>query len=363
MNNLTCSEQLVEAFKATEYKLMGHGLASIDLLVEAMNAIGKDNERDYYGSGKVITEFQDKLASELGMEDAVFFPSGTMAQQIALRMWCDESDVKTVAYHPLCHLEIHEEDGLKELHGIKTVLLGDKDRLFTLEDLKSVKEILGALVIELPQREIGGQLPSFEELKAISDYCHEAIIPLHLDGARLFECLPYYKKNASEICALFDSVYISFYKGLGAISGAMLLGSEEFCTESKVWKRRHGGDLYGLFPYIIPADYCYEMRKDKFGAYYEGAVKLAKMFNQCKLIKTIPEIPVTNMFHVHIDLPKEEAEKAFAKAYSLSNVGIRGNIYGDDKSSYFEFNVGDNYLDIPEVNILKLFEKLKSSII
>lgn len=355
----TSSEQLIDSFKSTTYKLMGHGVATTKLLVEAMENIGQDSQPDVYGSGEVITGFQNKIAKELGFEDAVFFPSGTMAQQIALRLWCDENEVKTVAYHPLCHLEIHEQDGLKELHGIRTVLLGDQDRLFTLEDLKAVPEILGAVLIELPQREIGGQLPSFEELEAISSYCHEALIPLHLDGARLFECLPYYGKTASEVCALFDSVYISFYKGFGGVTGAMLCGDEDFCQQSKVWKRRHGGDLYALYPYIIPADYCYEMRKDKFGFYYEGAVKLAKLFNQCEHITTLPEVPVSNMFHVHISLPKVEVEQAFCEAYECSNLGIRANVIGDEDSCHFEFYVGDQYLEVPEENISKCFDILK----
>lgn len=359
MAEQTSSDLLKQTYLNTKYKLMGHGVSSTNDLIEAMEAIGKDVERDYYGTGEVIENFQNKLAKECGFEAGVFFPSGTMAQQIALRMWCDISEVKTVAYHPLCHLEIHEEDGLKELHGIRTVLLGEEDRLFTLEDLKAVPEILGAVVIELPQREIGGQLPSFEELEAISDYCHEAIIPLHLDGARLFECLPYYGKTASEICALFDSVYISFYKGIGGVTGAMLLGDEDFCDESKVWKRRHGGDLYALYPYIIPADYYYEQRKDKFTSYYKGAVKLAKLFNECKNITINPEVPVSNMFHVHIDLPKEAVEKALTEAYKTSEVGIRANIYEDEKSCYFEFNVGDCFGQVPEEKIELCFKKLK----
>lgn len=359
MSDKLWSEELVKSYKKTDYKLMGHGPATTDLLIKSMEAIGSDRTPDFYGTGEIITDFQDKLAKDLGKEDGVFFPSGTMAQQIAMRMWCDKSNVKTVAYHPKCHLEIHEEDGLKELHGIKSILLGEEDRLFTIEDLKAVKESIGAVLIELPQREIGGQLPSFEELVEISNYCHSNNIPLHLDGARLFECLPYYRKKAYEICDLFDSVYISFYKGFGGVTGAMLLGSEEFCKESKVWKRRHGGDLYGLYPYIIPADYCYEMRKDKFGLYYDGAVKIAKLFNKCKHINTRPEVPVSNMFHVHIDLPREQVEEVFSKVYDESNVGIRPTIYGDDKSTYFEFNIGDVYLNTPLEEIEKAFNVME----
>jgi threonine aldolase len=142
-----------------------------------------------YGKGQIIEDFQAKMAALLGKETAVFFPSGTMAQQIALRIWCDEKGVRKVAYHPLSHLEIHEEDGLKELHGIETVLLADKSRVIVFEDVVDMEEGIACVLLELPQREIGGQLPSFETLKQISEYCRDKAIKLHLDGARLLEVL------------------------------------------------------------------------------------------------------------------------------------------------------------------------------
>ena len=112
--------------------MAGHGKRDIQILKEAFQAIDGELESDIYGKGKIIEDFQDKMAAYLGKEKAVFFPSGTMAQQIALRIWCDKKGIRKVAYHPLCHLEIHEEDGLKELHHIETVLLADKTRVIEL---------------------------------------------------------------------------------------------------------------------------------------------------------------------------------------------------------------------------------------
>lgn len=77
-----------------------------------------------------------------------------------------------------------------------------------------VKRPRSSFLLELPQREIGGQFPEYEELEAISAHCREHGIKLHLDGARLFESLPYYGKSAAEICALFDSVIM---KGLRSL--------------------------------------------------------------------------------------------------------------------------------------------------
>lgn len=111
--------KLRDIYNLTKYKLAGHGNRNIQVLKDAFQNADSTLESDMYGKGQIIERFQEKIASFLGKEIAVFFPSGTMAQQIALRIWCDEKGVKKVAYHPLTHVEIHEENGLHELHQIK----------------------------------------------------------------------------------------------------------------------------------------------------------------------------------------------------------------------------------------------------
>ncbi len=341
--------RLVHAFKQTSYRISGHGERNIQVLKDALADVDGEQSSDIYGKGKIIEDFQEKMATYLGKEDAVFFPSGTMAQQIALRIWCDQQDIKKVAYHPLCHLEIHEEDGLKELHHIEPILLADKTRVITLDDVVELDEEIACLLLELPQREIGGQLPEYETLVAISDYCREKGIKLHLDGARLLEILPYYGKTAEEVCALFDSVYVSFYKGVGGVAGAILVGGRDFIKGSKIWKRRHGGDLISLYPYILSADHFFEKRAGKMAQYYEEAKELAALFNECNAVSTTPEHPVSNMFHVHIDMPQNKLEELLAEIYETTGVGLTSYTRPtSDTSCYFEVSIGDSYAEIPK---------------
>ncbi|WP_066066725.1 threonine aldolase family protein [Neobacillus soli] len=351
---------LLEAFKQTKYQVTGHGSRKIQILKSALKDRAEQLESDVYGKGKIIEDFQEKMAAYLGKEAAVFFPSGTMAQQIALRIWCDQKGLRKVAYHPLCHLEIHEEDGLKELHHIEPVLLADKNRLIQLEDVVDMEENIACLLLELPQREIGGQLPNYKTLEEISTYCREKGVKLHLDGARLFEILPFYEKSAAEICALFDSVYISFYKGIGGIAGAILAGEKLFTEESKVWKRRHGGDLISLYPYILSADYYFDQRKGKFHQYYNEAKKLAEFYNQCHAVSTRPSEPVSNMFHVHFDAPKEEIEAILIEICQTTDVGLSGYIREVSKTtSFYEVSIGDLYAHIPNEKLKKVFRLLE----
>ncbi|WP_429844945.1 threonine aldolase family protein [Brevibacillus sp. FIR094] len=356
-------KSLREVFKKTTYQIAGHSKRDLHQLQQVLSRVDGDVEGDMYGTGELIENFQSKMAEYLGKESAVFFPSGTMAQQIALRIWCDEKGIKKVAYHPLCHLEIHEEDGLKELHQIEAVLLADKDRVIELDDVLGMDDDIACLLLELPQREIGGQLPAYEDLEAISRYCREKGIRLHLDGARLLEILPYYQKSADEVCALFDSVYVSFYKGIGGIAGAILAGDEDFTKQSKVWKRRHGGDLISLYPYIVTAEYHFEQRKHKFTQYYEHAKELAGLYNQCQGISTRPAVPVSNMFHVHADLPKEELERIIISLSEETGIGFTHYVRQDDESSSsYEVSIGDRYAMIPKEELALAFKKLNQKI-
>ncbi|QKE75118.1 low specificity L-threonine aldolase [Arthrobacter citreus] len=348
-----------ESFKNTNQQLVGHGVRNIQILKDALNELDGNEESDVYGAGNFIEDFQTKMAEFLGKESAVFFPSGTMAQQIALRIWCDQKGINKVAYHPLSHLEIHEEDGLKKLHNIEPILLADKSRVIELEDVLAMNEEISCLLLELPQREIGGQLPSYETLESISSYCREKGIKLQLDGARLMEILPYYKKTAAEVCSLFDSVYMSFYKGIGGVAGAILAGDTDFINESKVWKRRHGGDLISLYPYIISANVYFDQRANMMEQYYHNAVELAELFNSCHGISTIPKIPVSNMFHVHYNAPLEKIKQIIIALQEETKIGITSNLRPvNEEVCYSEISIGDQYSAISKEDLHNVFKKL-----
>lgn len=353
---------LREAYREAPYPLSGHGPRTVQVLKDALQQVSDGQASDTYGSGSIIEPFQNKMADFLGKESAVFFPSGTMAQQIALRIWSDRKATTKVAYHPLCHLEIREEGGLKYLHRLESVLLGTDARLITLEDVHGLDGQVGALLLELPQREMGGELPDFETLQAISDWCRARDIKLHLDGARLYECLPYYQKSAAEVAELFDSVYISFYKGVGGVAGAILAGPGDFIQEAKVWKRRHGGDLISLYPYIVAADYYFDRRVPKMSQYVALARELASYFNRLPGTHTHPEVPPTNMFHVHLGRPPAVVEPILAAVTEETGVGFAGGVMSRGTGGYFEISVGDGYERVPKDRLDAAFRRLSDAL-
>ena len=174
--------------------------------------------------------------------------------------------------------------GYSFLHNIKRIQFSAPEllshRLLTLKDFQKIKETFAVALLELPQRMLGGQLPSWEELLQISEWCKEKGVKLHLDGARLWECKPYYQKSYKNICDLFDSVYVSFYKGLGGLTGAVLAGDKNFIEEARVWQRRYGGNLRTQFPYVVSAKMGLEKHLEKMDIYLSKTIELAEIFSE-----------------------------------------------------------------------------------
>jgi threonine aldolase len=286
-----------------------------DRLSALADETGEDERMDMYGSGERIERLEQQIAELLGKEAAVFMPTGTMAQQIALRIWSDRRGIRTVAFHPTCHLELHEQKGYQLLHGLHGRLVGDPNRLIALADLESIHEPLAALLLELPQREIGGLLPDWDDLVAQSAWARERGIALHLDGARLWEAGPFYERSYAEIAGRFDSVYVSFYKGLGALAGAALAGDTELIAEARVWQRRHGGNVVTLHPFVVSAELALAERLSRFPAHLEHARALAAALATVDGIEVVPDPPQTPLFHI---LLRGERERLADAALSIA---------------------------------------------
>ncbi len=277
--------------------LRGHGDRSTSaLLAELPDVI----EPDVYGAGGVVTDLEHEVAALLGKPAAVFMPSGTMAQQIALRIHADARGRRTVAFHPTCHLELHEGKAYQRLHGFVGRPVGDPREPLTVEALRLVAEPLAALVVELPQREIGGVLPTWDELVAQVEWARERGAAVHLDGARIWECGPFYQRPLSEIAALFDTAYVSFYKGLGGITGCCLAGPEDVIAEAREWRSRHGGTLFALWPYAASALAALRLRLPRMAEYMSQATAIAAALSDLDGVHVVPDPPHVPMLHLHL---------------------------------------------------------------
>jgi len=329
-------------------------------LAELAAAAPADLQPDTYGEGELIESFEREVAALLGKEAAVFMPSGTMAQQIALRIWADRGSRRTVAYHPTCHIELHEEGALQWLHGLPRVLVGSPHRLITLGDLKKIREPLGSLLLELPQREIGGQLPSWEELREVVEWARAQEIRLHLDGARIWEIKPFYKREYAEIAGLFDSIYVSLYKGLGGIAGCALCGPAGFVDEARVWRRRYGGTLVHLYPYVIAARVGMAERLEKMEVYHQKAVAIAAQLSSIEGVEIVPSTPQSNMMHVYLPGDKGRLEAAALDIAREKGLWLFNALSPSSLPSRWklEIAVGDAALELGEEEIASAIRDL-----
>lgn len=334
---------LCKNYELSKKRFLGHDQTYSSVLKAMSDNKVIDGEEDVYGDGVAIQKLEMRLATLLGKSSARFFPSGTMAQQSALRIHCDNKGIKRVAFHPLSHVERDEMNALSELHHISSVLFGDDDRVFTVEDLKNKPIDYAAILIELPNRRLGGKVNTWDELLEFHAFAQDNNIKLHLDGARLWEIQPYFNKSFAEICSLFDSVYVSFYKALGGISGAMLLGTSEFIDTAKIWQKRMGGALFTHHPVVLSADLGLTKYQPKMAGYWENAKEVAVKLNKIEGVSTMPGIPTSALFHIHINRDIKTATAALDAVYQQTGVAITRRLNETKIGCSFEVSLFSNF--------------------
>jgi threonine aldolase len=285
---------------ASTDSFLGNGLGRPP---ELLASIGPDVDPDLYGDGGVVASLERYIEEVLGKPAAVFLPSGTMAQAATLRVHADRRGRRTVLWHPYCHLAQHEGEAYARLHGLVGRAVGDLEGVLTLDDLQSVAEPVAAVVWELPQRDLGGQIPAWDDLIAQVAWARERGAAVHLDGARLWEASAGYQRLPAEIAALFDTVYVSFYKGIGALPGCCVAGSEEDVAQVREWRGRLGGTLFAMWPAAASALNLLPGALAEMPARLEHARAIAAVLADVNSVRVVPDPPQTPMLHLLLSVP------------------------------------------------------------
>lgn len=263
---------------------------------------GLERPVDMYGDG-IVAELEHRVAGLLGTEEAVWFPTGTMAQQVALRCWAGRTGNPVVALHPLAHPEVHERGALSALSGLRTVHPTTARRIPDADEVRGMDEPFGTLMLELPLRDAGFVLPTWDELTATVAAARERDAVVHFDGARLWECPPHFGQPLDEIAGLADSVYVSFYKSLGGISGAALAGPADLAAEARTWRHRYGGLVFQQWPAVLAALDGLDHELPRLPEYVAHAKVVAAALRDALAagagwVRVHPEVPHTHQFQV-----------------------------------------------------------------
>lgn len=342
-----------------ERALNGHGNRNA---AELLAEIPTDSGVDRYGVGGAVEALEDEMRTVLGKPAVAFMPGGTMAQQIALCIHADKRSTRTVAFHPTCHLELHEDKGYQRLHGLVGLTIGDARGLITIDDLRGIREPLAAVLFELPQREIGSRLPPWADLEEQVAFVRAQGAAAHLDGARIWESTPYYGRSPAEIAALFDTVYVSLYKGLGGLAGCCLAGEEDVIGEARLWRRRHGGTLFGMWPNAASGLAALRKRLPLMPKYVEHARAIADELRGIANVEIVPDPPQTPMMHLHLRVDEKAFRTAAQRiAEEQSLFTWTGTVAGDTPSiRVVELTVGDATLEFAPDEVAGIVQQLVS---
>ncbi|MCW2736066.1 beta-eliminating lyase-related protein [Nocardioides sp.] len=265
-------------------------------------------EWDRYGERGAVAQLEGEVAELLGKPAAVMFPSGIMAQQAVLRAWCDRSGSRRVALPDMSHLVRYEQDGPRRVLGLELEWLTTGRETPTAEALARIGGRLGAAMVELPLRDAGCLLPTWDELVELSAAARERGVPLHADGARIWESVPHWDRSLAEAADLVDSMYVSLYKGLGGTSGALVVCPEDLAGELRTWRARMGGTPFSLTTPAVGGLMGLREHPTKFGDYRAWAIELAAALHE-QGIRTFPEVPHIATFLAYAPGTAEEVNE------------------------------------------------------
>jgi threonine aldolase len=212
---------------------------------------------DYYSNGGAVEELERKFAQLLGKEAAIFLPTGTLANHLAVRKLAGTD--RRVLVQAESHLYNDSGDCAQTLSGLNLIPLAAGRSTFEVSEVKSwlersaggrVETRIGVISIESPVRRKDHEMFDPAAMEQVSSYAREHGIRLHLDGARMFS-LPYHSgKSVRDYAALFDTVYVSLWKHFNGTSGAILAGTEAFIQGLSQARRMFGGSLPQAWPQI-----------------------------------------------------------------------------------------------------------------
>jgi threonine aldolase len=238
-------------------------------------------QRDVYCEGGPVAELEKYMASVLGKEHAVFLPTGTLANNLAIRLLAGER--RRVLVQRESHLYKDEGDFAQLLSGLTLVPLAAGKATFTAEEMEA--EIrgfgggpapvpVGAISIESPVRRRFGEVFDFGEMKKIASFARANKIGLHLDGARVFLASAYTGISPAQYAALFDTVYVSLYKYFNAGAGAILAGPRALLENMAFTRHQFGAGIYQGWQYAAVALHFAQ----GFESRYRAAVDAAEVF-------------------------------------------------------------------------------------
>ena len=261
---------------------------------------------DVFKSDPTVTALQEKAAALFGMEDALFFPSGTMANQTAIKLHTQPGD--KLFCDKWSHVYNYEGGGAAFNSGVSCKLIDGDRGMFTAEQLKVASA--GRADIHVPYSRLvcventtnkgGGACWDFEELKKIRQVCLDQNLDYHLDAARLFNALVAKNETPKQYGELFDTISICLSKGLGAPVGSILLGSKTHIAKALRIRKLFGGAMRQVGFLAAAGIYALDNNIERLADDHKKAKDIEQLLNSLSYIKKVEPVE-TNIIIFYVE--------------------------------------------------------------
>ena len=280
---------------------------------------------DVFGADPTVIELQNKISSLFGMEAALFFPSGTMANQTAIKLHTQPAE--QLICDKWSHVYNYESGGASFHSGVSCKLIDGHRGMFKTEQLKEVINdpkqyylpLSSLVVVENTTNKGGGACWNFEELVKIEKVCRQNGLSYHLDGARLFNALVAKNETPIQYGKLFDSISICLSKGLGAPIGSLLLSSDENIHKAIRIRKLFGGGMRQVGYLAAAGIYALDHHVERLQEDHQRARAIGKALESSDWIEVVEPIE-TNI--VIFQVKKGLEENAFVEALRKQSILI-----------------------------------------
>lgn len=261
---------------------------------------------DVWGDDPSVKALEEKTAEIVGMESAVFMPSGTMTNQVAVRTHTQPGDELLIEEHG--HIYSSEAGGAAALSGVTSRLIKGSRGAFLMEDLEKMirppdehHPLTTLVCVENTCNRGGGTVWPMKQLRSVVEFSHQHELKIHMDGARLWNASVASKTSEAEILKDFDSVSVCFSKGLGAPVGSILAGSKDFIRESRRFRKLFGGAMRQSGVLAAAAIYALDHHRERLAEDHENAQTLAFGLAEIPGIKLNPKDVETNIIFFELE--------------------------------------------------------------
>jgi len=308
---------------------------------------------DVFNADPTANELQEKAATLFGTEAALFFPSGTMANQAAIRLHTQLGD--QLICHKWSHVYNYEGGGAAGNSGVSCKLLDGDRGLFTAahveENVSNKLDVHQAMsklvVIENTMNKGGGACWDIGELKKIRQVCTDHDLAFHLDGARLFNALVAKNESPKQYGELFDTISICLSKGLGCPVGSLLLGSTEYVQKAYRIRKMFGGGMRQIGYLAAAGIYALDNHVERLADDHAKAKKIAEVLEASDHIKRIEPVETNIVIFYTAD---HINDVDFVNKLAAENILITGMGQGKLRMTF--------HLDISNEMIDKLIDKI-----